>query len=416
MSNHAAIAAVTATLTSMIQTAVSETVPGSKVTAKPPDRARQGTTVDQVNLFLYRTSIDAAWRNQDPPAIRAGESGQPPLPLVLSYLVTAYGENDDEIVSHRLLGIAMGVLNDRPLLSRKEISEVAPGSGLDTQVERVRITPDPRPQDEISRMWATFGTGYRLSVSYDAALVLIDSETEILAPPPVLSRGSEDRDPRVGTPEGPLSAVTGLPQIDRVLAPNGGTAARPGDVVSLFGRNLSEVSAVQVSGMRVADPVDLPIQAATATQIEMQIPKSSPKLLPAGTVGVAAVIVGDAGDRTESLAAPLALAPTIVTRAALKAKLNSKGEGTLKVKCAPPVQAGQTVALIVGDRLVPGAAPTGTSAELSFVLKGFSKGTHTLRLRIDGVDSIPLEVPPAPPNADAPSPMNFDPNQKVVLS
>ena len=91
---------------------------------------------------------------------------------MLSYLITAYGENDDEILSHRLLGIAMGVLNDRPLLSRARhpaVAAAAPGSDLENQVERVRITPDPRPQDEISRMWTTFGTGYRLSVSYDAA-------------------------------------------------------------------------------------------------------------------------------------------------------------------------------------------------------------------------------------------------------
>ena len=123
MSNHSAIAAVTATLTNMIQRAVSvdAAVAGGRVTARPPDRARQGVAGNQINLFLYRTSIDAAWRNQDPPSIRPGESGQPSLPLVLSYLITAYGENDDEILSHRLLGIAMGVLNDRPLLSRADI-------------------------------------------------------------------------------------------------------------------------------------------------------------------------------------------------------------------------------------------------------------------------------------------------------
>ena len=133
MSNNAAIAAVTATLTNMIQAAVAAdtTVSSGTVTARPPDRARQGAPVNQVNLFLYRTSIDAAWRNQDPPTIRPGESGQPPLPLVLSYLITAYGENDDEILAHRLLGIAMGVLNDRPVLSRAQIASALPPPGSD---------------------------------------------------------------------------------------------------------------------------------------------------------------------------------------------------------------------------------------------------------------------------------------------
>ena len=56
MSTNAAIAAVTATLTNMIQAAVSAdaTVGSGTVTARPPDRARQGAPVNQVNLFLYR--------------------------------------------------------------------------------------------------------------------------------------------------------------------------------------------------------------------------------------------------------------------------------------------------------------------------------------------------------------------------
>ena len=216
MSNNAAIAAVTATLTNMIQAAVAAdaTVSSGTVTARPPDRARQGAAGNQVNLFLYRTSIDAAWRNQDPPAIRPGESGQPPLPLVLSYLITAYGEDDDEILAHRLLGIAMGVLNDRPVLSRSQIASAlpAPGSDLQNQVERVRITPFPIPQDEISRMWTTFGTGYRLSVSYDAAVVLIDSTRPVAAATPVLMRGRQDT--------GPVAEGSPFPQIQLVLPPN----------------------------------------------------------------------------------------------------------------------------------------------------------------------------------------------------
>ena len=187
--------------------------------------------VNQVNLFLYRTSIDAAWRNKDPPGIRPGESGQPPLPLVLSYLVTAYGENDDEILAHRLLGIAMGVLNDRPVLSRSRDRHRAarPGPTSSTRSSAYGSRPDPRPQDEISRMWATFGTGYRLSVSYDAAVVLIDSTRPVSAPAPVLMRGSGDRGP-VG------HAALMFPQIDARLPPNLQPAARPGDVVTLTGQ------------------------------------------------------------------------------------------------------------------------------------------------------------------------------------
>ena len=120
LSTNRAIAAVTATLRNMLFQALSgdATLSGTVVTTKAPDQARQdGATGNQINLFLYRTSIDAAWRNQDLPPARPGELSQPPLPLVLSYLMTAYGEDDDEILAHQLLGVGMQVLNDQPLLS-----------------------------------------------------------------------------------------------------------------------------------------------------------------------------------------------------------------------------------------------------------------------------------------------------------
>jgi hypothetical protein len=410
MSNHSAIAAVTATLTNMIQRAVSvdAAVAGGRVTARPPDRARQGVAGNQINLFLYRTSIDAAWRNQDPPSIRPGESGQPSLPLVLSYLITAYGENDDEILSHRLLGIAMGVLNDRPLLSRADIQrslQPGPGSDLENQVERVRITPDPRPQDEISRMWATFGTGYRLSVSYDAALVLIDSTRPVAAPAPVLSRGADDG--------GPIASARLAPRIERVMPPNGQPAARPGDRVTLVGRHLDAVADFEVTGIRLAAAGVLPVASATRGVVVVEIP--APPTLPAGTVAIAARFDDGSGRLIAGTPAPLALAPTIVSNATLKAKLDDKGNATLKVRCAPPVEAGQTIALIIGDRVIAAPPLDQAGDQLTFALSGFTAGTYTLRLRIDSVDSIPVSAPIAPADA-GPAPMPIDPAQQVALT
>ena len=419
MSNTAAIAAVTATLTNMIQSAVSAdaTVSSGTVTARPPDRARQGAAVNQVNLFLYRTSIDAAWRNQDPPGIRPGEVGQPPLPLVLSYLITAYGENDDEILAHRLLGIAMGVLNDRPLLSRAQIASAlpAPGSDLENQVERVRITPDPRPQDEISRMWTTFGTGYRLSVSYDAAVVLIDSTRPVVAAPPVLTRGRQDT--------GPVAAGSPFPQLQLAVPPNSQPAAQPGDVLTLTGSYLNAVTTVQLTHPLVEQPLTLTPLSITASEVTVQLP--DPPALPAGVVTVAATfdalmdqtVTPGAGSVTvTSNAATIALAPKLVSTAQQTAKLSKAGAATLTVKCSPAVQPQQTIALIVGAQLVTLAPVLAPSDQLTFSLQGFKAGTYLLRLRIDSVDSIPVSTPAASANGTQPAPMQFDPNQQLVLS
>jgi hypothetical protein len=415
MSSNAAIAAVTATLTNMIQAAVAadDTVSSGTVTARPPDRARQGAPVNQVNLFLYRTSIDAAWRNQDPPSIRPGESGQPPLPLVLSYLITPYGEDDDEILAHRLLGIVMSVLNDRPLLSRTQIGKALAGSGLESQVERVRVIADPRPQDEISRMWVTFGTGYRLSVSYDAAVVLIDSVRPVVAPTPVLMRGRGDT--------GPAVAGAPFPAIQLVAPPNRQPAAQPGDVLTLTGTRLDAVTKLTVSHPALSQSIDLAPLTTTPRQVTAQLP--DPPTLPAGVATVVAAFdalmdadTASGATTVTSNGAPVALAPKIVSDAPLQANLAVDGSAQVMITCSPPVQKNQTIALVVGSALVPLAPVQAASTQLSFTLKGIAKGTYTLRLRIDSVDSIPVVIPLPPVSPDTPAPMTFDPHQQLVVS
>src|SRR5690348_13905400 len=67
MSNSLAIAAVTAALRHLLDRGLSADVPGTRVTTRPPDKARDGQSGNQVNLFLYRTAPNAAWRNADWP-------------------------------------------------------------------------------------------------------------------------------------------------------------------------------------------------------------------------------------------------------------------------------------------------------------------------------------------------------------
>ena len=86
------------------------------------------------------------------------------------------------------------------------------------------------------------------------------------------------------------------------------------------------------------------------------------------------------------------------------------------MKCSPAVQPQQTIALIVGAQLVTLAPVLAPSDQLTFSLQGFKAGTYLLRLRIDSVDSIPVSTPAASANGTQPAPMQFDPNQQLVLS
>jgi len=119
-----AIAATTATLRGVLDRGIDNVT----VTVRPLDTARENTAGNQVNLFLYQALPDAAWRNRDIPGrVLPGETAQPPLPLTLYYLITTYGDEDNDLRSHLLLGQAMSVLHDYPLLGMDEIKNATDG-------------------------------------------------------------------------------------------------------------------------------------------------------------------------------------------------------------------------------------------------------------------------------------------------
>lgn len=169
-----AIAAVTATLRNLLDRGLNAELPGTRVTTRPPDKARDGSAGNQVNLFLYQTRPNAAWRN-----LESAGPGQPPLALNLHYLLSAYGDNEDdaEPFSHRLLGEAMHLFHANPVLDPQQIRAALAGNDLYEQVERVRITLQPLALEELTKLWSTFQTPYRISVAYEVSVVLIERQS-----------------------------------------------------------------------------------------------------------------------------------------------------------------------------------------------------------------------------------------------
>ena len=238
MSNALAIAAVTATLDAILGNGVhaDPDLNDTALTTLPLDKARGTITTNQLNLFLYQVLPNAAWRNMDVPTlVKPGETAIPPLALNLHYLMTAFGrENDNsQPFDHHLLGRAMSILYDHALLGPDEIKLAFPGSDLERQVERVRITLQPLSIEEISKLWTGFMTNYRLSVGYEVSVALIDSTQPTRTPLPVLTRGPQDKGP---TSQGNL--IPPFPTLDSVTPPNQQPSARLGDTITLTGFNL----------------------------------------------------------------------------------------------------------------------------------------------------------------------------------
>ena len=192
MSTSEALAAVTETL----RVFLFNNLGGPECTVRPLDVARDAAGGDQINLFLYGIARNTAWTNMELPSqVKPNESGRPPLALDLSYLITAYGDGNNDVAAQRALGRAMSLLHDHPVLGREEIRLATPAAGLHEQIERIRISHAPLTLDEMTKLWTSFSTVYRISTTYTASVVLIDSVLPVRPPLPVLARGENDSGP-----------------------------------------------------------------------------------------------------------------------------------------------------------------------------------------------------------------------------
>ncbi len=404
MSNALAVAATTATLRELLDKKLDLFSP-VKVTTRSPDKARDGATGDQVNLFLYQTMPDAAWRNMDMPRqLKPGETGHPPLPLMLSYLLTAYSDDLDDVKSQILLGRAMSVLHDHPLLDGTEIKNIATGellaSDLHEQPERVRITLLPLPLEELAKLWTACQSSYRTSAAYQVSVVLIESTRPAKTPLPVLARGKEDRGV---TAQADVDSP--FPTLLDLLLPAGRRSARPGDLVTLRGLHLDAgAPAVRLVNPHLSGPAPVALGKSTATEIEITL--TDPAHWVAGLYSLAVVLTNGEDVRTTNELA-LSVAPTLLSVPPDVVRQPDRS-AEITVTCRPRVRPGQRAALLIGDREVPAEAHPAETGTLTFVARNAAVGEHFLRLRIDGVDSLLIERLPG-------GELAFDPSQKVKI-
>ncbi len=407
MSNSLAIASVTATLRRLLEKGGIE-----HVTVRPLDKAPDGINADKqrINLFLYQALPDAAFRNMDMPGrVKSGETGHPPLPLTLYYLLTAYGGNEeDQTKSHALLGEAMRVFHDHPLFGAEEIRDAVKanqdlaGSDLADQVERIRITLQPLLFEEMSKLWTTFQIHYRLSAAYQVSVVLIESTRPARTPLPVLIRQIAVY-PSVLPPFPTLTgiAVPKREPIETLKTDIGLRRQQPsallGDQLLINGHHLAgESVVVQLMNQQLKDPIGLQVQGSTTNELKVIVPEDLPGLL-AGLYTLSAIVssTGQTGQKKcVSNALSLSIAPKIelIPRPVRRDEPFTIRRGELlTIQCLPKVGDSQRVVLLIGDQeLVPEARPTQTD-QLKFRLKNVVPGTYFVRLRVDGVDSLLID-------------------------
>lgn len=470
MSNAFAIAAVTAALKrrllealTIANNATGALPAGFVVSADAPDRIAQNNgAVAHLNLFLYEVEPNTGWSSQNLPARDSAGArvDRPPLALDLFYLLSVHGIAD--LDAEILLGHAMQVLHETPGLSRDTLLQLLDPTATDAAAgcpqafrrqavqltdhfESIRLSPVYKKPDDMSKIWSSLQSHYRMSVVYQATVVLIDSLRPARTALPVLTRGLNDT--------GPLAQASLIAPIPTLLAvwPDGRQpAVNAGGKFRIFGHhlrgtNLSVVlrhaglgftRTVQGTGgatpalvVRAPDPdgadavdrKEIPGDADTCLEVDLAQATGTSA---AGWHSVQVVVrpPGDTQDRMSNTL-PIAVAPQFATAAPNPPAVTSLGGGRYRVTvtCTPPLHPSQVAGLIVGQsQLVtpplppppaPPAPPTPIPPPItSLVFEGpiASTGAQLARLRVDGVDSLFIQRP-----IDAPP--SFDPSQFIQI-
>ncbi|MEU4351820.1 DUF4255 domain-containing protein [Streptomyces sp. NPDC023838] len=395
MSDALAIAAVTETLRAVLHGDLQRAVPGAEVTVRHPGDvaaaiAEGDGTNGVLNLFLHQTGIDPAWRNADPDGSRPGESRHPALPLVLHYLFTAHvPAGEDSTVPERLLGAAMAALHERPRLRADDLKGAAGFSDLHLQQEPVKVTPAMMTADEMRLLWAALGHSYRLSVAYEARVVLIDSATPGRAPLPVLRRGA------AGTgPEAMPMAAAHWPVLLAVVP----STAASGSDIRLSGSGFQAgTPTVRLTHPLLGGPIVLPARADEAGLLRATLGEE----LGAGRWSAVVVVTAPDGSVRTTEPRRFHIAPRITNSLPMNAERAKKGTVALVVECAPAVHPGQRAELLVADRPVLAEPFTRETRTLRFRMAAGAPGRYPLRLRVDGVDSPLIDVEAGRFDADA---------------
>jgi hypothetical protein len=426
VSNALAIAGVTAVLRDLLNDGLINHnvsgVIGSTVTVSvlPPDRvvATGGTEASQLNLFLHQVTPNSGWRNEGLPS-RDGSGrqriGNPPLALDLHYLLSAYTGGD--LHAEILLGYAMQLLHESPVLTRAAIQTAlnpSPGvgttlppalraladSGLERQIEHIRITPEYLSTEEISKLWTATQSHFRPTAAYMASVVLIESTRPAVSALPVLSRGPVDI--ATGRDRGVLVSpdlVPPFPMLERVAPAGEQPVARLGEVVDLVGQHLDGANREVVLASDRFSIEETLAAAATggAGLVQFTIPVARAADFPVGVYRVAARMVRPAEiDPRETNRLAMTLAPHITGLPVVVVR-NGAGTASFTIDFHPALRGGQSVTLLLGMRAFapePFAPPV---TSLDFVIPEAPVGNHLARLRIDGIESPVIDRATTPP-------------------
>jgi hypothetical protein len=326
--------------------------------------------------------------------------------LDLFYLLTAYGESDFH--AEILLGYAMQIMHETPVLTRDAIRKALGGPGgpvtgtilptdfkmlvaaeLAEQVEQIKITPQSMNTEEMSKLWTALQTPYRPTAAYQVSVVLIEARRPIKRTLPVLE---------------PIVCVTTFQQPVIESVADAADPSQPivaDSTLLIKGRQLRGENTNVVFGGISFTPVPPNLGSS---QIRVPLPLLGPAALRAGIQSVQVVQQVSLGKPSvphqgiESNVAAFILHPKIA--------VPPNASGYVVITFDPKVEKHQRVTLFLGECNPPPGRPARSfniaapvdngitvpaqsdTATIRFLLPGVDAGKYLVRVQVDGAESL----------------------------
>lgn len=403
MSDFQAIGGVSATLQTLLKDRMElpPDVQTVKITVSTP-RARENEPVSEdprLNLFLYRVTENSSLKNQEIPGHgHPGTYGQPPLSLDLHYLITAYGSKADgdlanEMLAHYVLGSAMRVLHDYPVITDK-LATTKAGAAKQTildksligEFEQVKLCLQPLSLEDLSKVWTALTIPYRLSIAYMVSVIQIESQRERRYPRPVGEPPAAGPRLHVVTFRSPQIQAIGVYRADdQKKQERPYPYVRIGDTLMIRGLNLAGETTRVVIGnvsLGVAQPHDDHVEIVVPDDSTLQ-PGPQPLMV------VHDVIVRNPPEPSagfQSNQAIFMLVPHIK-------ELDSSTPGQLIIKGSRLFAKGMECLALLGDTVIHSDNYTSKdSTEIAFNLPNLAAGNYAVRVRVNGAESIDQRI------------------------
>ncbi|MCC6872716.1 MAG: DUF4255 domain-containing protein [Sandaracinaceae bacterium] len=127
-----------------------------------------------LTLFLYRVTVNEQLRNTFQPG-RTPPELAPALPVELHWMLTVWATS--AAAEHVVLAWAMSQLNRQPLLDTSMLPDAGWSPG-----DVIQVLPEELPLEDVMRIWEAVEPSYRISASYVARVVRLDSEQPVQQP------------------------------------------------------------------------------------------------------------------------------------------------------------------------------------------------------------------------------------------